>query len=130
LKAVFYQINTFGPKPWFPASDRIFHGGISFGGKKRSVFEFIHVDQAVFSQHPLQTLVNRIVEMSPPVLADKQLRRLQKETIQERILFGTDFFMNCVRLKGKNYWSYFEDHPGSDFETIAGANPRRFLFSA
>ncbi len=54
-------------------------------------------------------------------------RLLQKETIQERILFGTDFFMNRVRLKDKNYWSYFEDHLGGDFETIAGVNPRRFL---
>ena len=55
-------------------------------------------------------------------------RLLRKDTIQERILFGTDFFMNRVRLKDKNYLSYFEDHLGRDFETIAGVNPQRFLF--
>ncbi len=53
---------------------------------------------------------------------------LQRRALQDRILFGTDFFMNRVRLKDKNYWSYFEDRLGSDFETIAGVNPQRFLF--
>jgi len=55
---------------------------------------------------------------------------LQKDLIKERILFGTDFFMNRVRLKDKNYWSYFENRLGTDFETIAGVNPQRFLFSS
>jgi len=53
---------------------------------------------------------------------------LSKDVIQDRILFGTDFFMNRVRLKDKNYWSYFKDHLGSDFDIIAGTNPQRFLF--
>ncbi len=57
-------------------------------------------------------------------------RLLQRETVRERILFGTDFFMIRIRLKDKNYWSYFEDHLGRDFETIAGENPHRFLFPA
>lgn len=55
---------------------------------------------------------------------------LQRETVRERILFGTDFFMIRARLKDKNYWSYFEDHLGADFETIAEVNPQRYLFSA
>jgi len=55
---------------------------------------------------------------------------MQAGVIRDRILFGTDFFMNRVRLKDKNYWSYFEDRLGTDFETIAGVNPQRFLFSS
>jgi len=55
---------------------------------------------------------------------------MQERVIKDRILFGTDFFMNRVRLKDKNYWSYFEDRLGTDFETIAGVNPQRFLFSS
>ncbi|MCP3952713.1 MAG: amidohydrolase [Desulfobacterales bacterium] len=58
---------------------------------------------------------------------DNLKRLLEKETIQERILFGTDFFMNRVRLKDRNYWSYFKDRLGSDFDTIAETNPQRFL---
>ena len=54
---------------------------------------------------------------------------LRRETIRERILFGTDFFMIRARLKDKNYWSYFEDRLGGDFETIAAVNPRRYLFA-
>lgn len=61
---------------------------------------------------------------------DNLLDLLQKDVIKERVLFGTDFFMNRVRLKDKNYWSYFEDRLGTDFETIAGVNPQRFLFSS
>ena len=55
---------------------------------------------------------------------------LRKDVIKDRILFGTDFFMIRVRLKDKNYWSYFNDHLGPDFDTIARVNPQRFLFSS
>lgn len=55
---------------------------------------------------------------------------LQTDVIKERILFRTDFFMNRVRLKDKNYWSFFADRLGSEFDTIARVNPQRFLFSS
>jgi len=55
---------------------------------------------------------------------------LQKDVLKERVLFGTDFFMNRVRLKDKNYWSYFQQHLGPVFDTIAGINPQRYLFSS
>jgi len=57
----------------------------------------------------------------------KSLLRL--EPVRERVLFGTDFFMIRVRLKDKNYWSYFEERLGDDFETISAVNPHRYLFA-
>ncbi len=52
---------------------------------------------------------------------------LQTETVKERILFGTDYFMIRARLQDKNYWSYFEAHLGDDFTMVAEVNPQRYL---
>lgn len=47
---------------------------------------------------------------------------------QDRILFGTDYWLIRFRLTESRHWRFFEEHLTADeFARIAGRNPRRFL---
>ncbi len=52
----------------------------------------------------------------------------QPESIQKRILYGSDFFLNLLFSDSfEVYLDNFRTTFGADFEKIAGENPRRFL---
>lgn len=55
-------------------------------------------------------------------------RLLQQPTLQDRILFGSDFFLVRQRVRDDNLWRYFETRlTPQEFQQITEANPARYL---
>jgi len=55
-------------------------------------------------------------------------RLLRSSTFQDRILFGSDYFLIRQRLREDNHWRYFEAKFNAiDFRRLAETNPRTFL---